>query len=48
LSYGERVGMPGHVFNVVNDGGVIRFVDGQVGTTASFDGFSRLNFLRIP
>jgi filamentous hemagglutinin len=39
-------GQVGHVFNVVNQGGAIRFLDGQPGTTASFDGYSAFYFMR--
>ena len=39
-------GQVGHVFNVVNQGGVIRFLDGQPGTTASFSGYSAFYFMR--
>jgi RHS repeat-associated protein len=39
-------GMPGHVFNAVNQKGVVRFLDAQTGTPASFNGYSALEFLR--
>ena len=39
-------GQVGHVFNVVNQGGVIRFLDGQPGTVASFDGYQSYYLMR--
>ncbi|MBB5083339.1 toxin glutamine deamidase domain-containing protein [Nonomuraea endophytica] len=43
-----RTGLPraGHVFNVVNRGGKIYFVDGQSGTWATPETYSRIEFLR--
>jgi len=35
----------GHVFNAVNESGLIRFLDFQVGETASFEGWSDMSFL---
>lgn len=32
---GSRAGQPGHVFNAVNDGGTVRFLDGQTGAPAN-------------
>ncbi len=46
IVYGERSGGVGHVFNAVNQRGAIRFLDGQSGGKASFEGFDRLHFLR--
>ncbi|MCW0366779.1 hypothetical protein NB699_001762 [Xanthomonas sacchari] len=43
-SYGP--GQPGHVFNVVNQNGVIRFLDGQTGKAAELDKFKSFKFLR--
>ncbi|HEK0909470.1 TPA: DUF637 domain-containing protein, partial [Pseudomonas putida] len=43
-SYGP--GQPGHVFNVVNQNGVIRFLDGQTGKPAKLDDFKTLQLLR--
>jgi hypothetical protein len=43
--YGSRGAQVGHVFNGVNQVGVVRFLDGQTGTVASFDGYSELYFL---
>ena len=37
----------GHVFNAVNQNGVIRFLDGQTGKAASFAEFKVLSFMRI-
>jgi hypothetical protein len=34
------------VFNAVNQKGVIRFLDGQIGREASFEGFGQLFFLK--
>lgn len=46
IVYGERGGGTGHVFNVVNQNGVIRFLDGQTGRVASFSGCTGLRLLR--
>jgi hypothetical protein len=46
IVYGSRDGKVGHVFNAVNQGGTIRFLDGQTGSEASFDGFDGFMFLR--
>ncbi|MFD0277291.1 toxin glutamine deamidase domain-containing protein [Kitasatospora sp. NPDC127111] len=35
-----------HVFNAVNDGGVVKYLDGQTGKPASFRGFVQLRFMR--
>jgi len=46
ISFGSRgPGQVGHVFNGINQGGVVRFLDGQTGTVASFQGFTELYFL---
>lgn len=37
---------PGHVFNVVNQRGTVRFLDGQSGGVASFDGYESFHLLR--
>jgi len=39
-------GRIGHVFNAVNQKGVVRFLDGQTGRPASFDGFEQFRFMR--
>jgi hypothetical protein len=39
-------GRVGHVFNVINQGGVIRFLDGQTGKVASFGGYRDFFFMR--
>jgi len=45
--FGVRVGKPGHVFNVVNQNGTVRFLDGQTGKPAKFaDNFVEIRFLR--
>ena len=45
IVYGARAaGQVGHVFNAINDGGEVSFLDGQTGS-ASFEGFSGLKFL---
>ncbi|WP_324615472.1 toxin glutamine deamidase domain-containing protein [Mycobacterium shinjukuense] len=36
----------GHVFNVVNQNGVIRFLDGQPGRVASFGGYKSFYCMR--
>ncbi|MEU4065745.1 toxin glutamine deamidase domain-containing protein [Streptomyces wedmorensis] len=36
-----------HVFNAVNDGGKIKFLDGQTGDTASFGGVVNIKFMRV-
>lgn len=35
----------GHVFNAVNQRGVVRFLDGQIGGPASFEGYTGFKFL---
>jgi hypothetical protein len=46
IVFGSRgPGQVGHVFNAVNQRGVVRFLDGQTGTAASFQGFTDLYFL---
>ena len=39
-------GRIGHVFNGVNQNGVVRFLDGQTGKPASFEGFEQFRFMR--
>jgi RHS repeat-associated protein len=46
IVFGMRKGAVGHVFNAVNQGGVVRYVDGQIGKAASFSGYSGFKFLR--
>jgi RHS repeat-associated protein len=48
IVFGSRgVGQNGHVFNAVNQNGVVRFLDGQAGGAASFDdGFVKFFFMR--
>lgn len=46
IVYGSRGGGVGHVFNAVNQYGVIRFLDGQTGTAAVVGGYTALRFLR--
>ncbi|WP_410900999.1 toxin glutamine deamidase domain-containing protein, partial [Pseudoalteromonas sp. SIMBA_162] len=43
-SYGP--GQPGHVFNVVNQNGTIRFLDGQTGKVVDLSKFTSFKFLR--
>jgi hypothetical protein len=38
--------LQGHVFNVVNQHGQIRFIDAQTGEIASFEGYQSFGFLR--
>jgi hypothetical protein len=46
IVFGSRGTEVGHVFNVVNQGGVVRFLDGQTGKAATFDGFNSFQLLR--
>ncbi|WP_425482255.1 toxin glutamine deamidase domain-containing protein [Luteibacter yeojuensis] len=39
-------GRLGHVFNVVNQNGVVRFLDGQTGQVANFEQFKVFKLLR--
>ncbi|MEM9625298.1 MAG: toxin glutamine deamidase domain-containing protein [Pseudomonadota bacterium] len=39
-------GRIGHVFNGVNQNGVVRFLDGQTGKPASFEGYEQFRFMR--
>lgn len=43
---GERAGDVGHVFNVVNQNGVVRFLDGQTDRPASLSGYTGFRLLR--
>jgi filamentous hemagglutinin len=45
IVFGQRAGGIGHFFNGVNQGGVVRFLDGQLGDEASFRGFSAVWWL---
>jgi hypothetical protein len=45
IVFGDRLGEAGHVFNAVNQGGVVRFLDPQTGGPASFEGYSEFRFL---
>lgn len=44
--FGSRGSQTGHFFNVVNQKGTIRFLDGQTGGTASLSGFKGFSLLR--
>ncbi|HHM13107.1 MAG TPA: hypothetical protein ENJ16_06105, partial [Planctomycetaceae bacterium] len=47
IVFGTRSGgRPGHFFNVANQGGTVRFIDGQTGKAAAFDGFNGFHLLR--
>ena len=47
IVFGSRgSGEVGHVFNVVNQNGVVRFLDGQTGRAASLEGFKNFQLLR--
>lgn len=46
--FGSRGSDVGHVFNAVNQGGTVRFLDGQTGAAASFSGFDGFQFMLIP
>lgn len=46
IVFGSRGIEVDHVFNAVNQRGAVRFLDGQSGGAASFDGFDGFMFLR--
>ena len=46
IVFGSRASGVGHVFNVVNQGGAVRFLDGQTGGAASLDGYQAFQLLR--
>ena len=46
IVWGTRGTAPGHVFNVVNQGGTIRFLDGQIGGAAAAEGFETYYLFR--
>lgn len=47
IVFGSRGnGNVGHVFNAVNQNGVVRFLDGQTGRAASLEGFQNFQLLR--
>lgn len=46
IVFGSKGANAGHVFNVVNQGGTVRFIDVQAGTGASFDGYQGFYLLR--
>lgn len=46
IVYGYRTSGVGHVFNVVNQRGLIRFLDGQTGQSARLDGYLQFQLLR--
>lgn len=48
MVFGSRGSDVGHVFNAVNQGGTVRFLDGQTGAAASFSGFDGFQFMLIP
>jgi RHS repeat-associated protein len=45
IVFGTREGQPGHVFNVINDKGTIKFLDGQTGKPAVLTGYKNFWFL---
>lgn len=46
IVFGNRgTGQAGHAFNVVNQNGTIRFLDGQTGAAASLEGYVNFSFL---
>lgn len=45
IVFGSRGADPGHVWNAVNQGGTIRFIDFQSGRAASLDGYQGFSFL---
>ena len=46
IVYGERTGGVSHVFNVINQRGLVRYLDGQTGLVALFTGYTRLHLLK--
>ncbi|MQA21316.1 toxin glutamine deamidase domain-containing protein [Rugamonas rivuli] len=46
IVFGMRGSGVGHVFNAVNQKGVVRFLDGQTGYAAVLDGYIHFRFLR--
>ncbi len=46
IVFGMRSSGVGHVFNAVNQKGVVRFLDGQTGYAAALDGYIHFRFLR--
>ncbi|WP_420909074.1 toxin glutamine deamidase domain-containing protein [Acinetobacter modestus] len=47
IIYGfRRENSIGHVFNVVNQNGTVRFLDGQSGGQASLSGYTNFQLLR--
>jgi len=46
IVFGSRGSEVGHVFNVVNQSGTVRFLDGQTGTAATFNGYDSFYLLR--
>ena len=47
IVFGSRgAGQVGHVFNAINQNGVVRFLDGQIGSAASLEGYTSFSFLR--
>jgi hypothetical protein len=46
IVYGGRKENIGHVFNAINQAGIIRFLDGQTGTVATLTGYAEFRFLR--
>ena len=47
IIFGSRgTGEVGHVFNAVNQNGVVRFLDGQTGSAASLEGYASFQLLR--
>jgi hypothetical protein len=47
IVFGARgPGEVGHVFNVINQNGTVRFLDGQVGAAANLNGYTNFHLLR--
>ena len=46
IVFGSRGDAVGHVFNAINQKGVVRFLDGQTRGAASLDGFQSFQLLR--
>ena len=47
IIFGSRGTQTGHFFNVVNQKGTIRFLDGQTGGSATLEGFKGFSLLKI-
>ncbi len=46
IIFGSRGSQTGHFFNVVNQNGTVRFLDGQTGGAANLDGFKSFSLMK--